>query len=468
MLVVGPNRLFLALHRAGAAVARRGRRRAGRAGRPRPRRRRPAASTAGSRRAGQGRPAHGRRSSPRPSATASVRCATTSSSASASATCGCARGESAAHRPGRPPPVPQPQRRPPLRRGRGLRRAGRQSAATASAPATVRERLRAHRGGARGARVDVAGAHAGRSCCTTCSARGAAAAWPARSWLDRRRVDALYRPRGRRRRRRSAGPTTTCRCSTRPARCSARAAQAPGPRRRGRRRRRDPHLRPHRRRRGPGPLADAAAHARPPLAQRLDDHRRRHRPVHRRVGPADWDEILAHLPDRRPPRAELTIGYRIPAQHGARGAGAAGGRAGPGAAASIREGGDPPAIIAGRAADGLGRRPSPTPSGELAGRRQRHRGRHRPTRWSSRSRGALTRPASTTARPPATASTTRSPSCRSAWSRASSSTPSSWSSRRASSTRRPQGLRALYVALTRATKRLAIVHAEPLPEVLVE
>ena len=29
---------------------------------------------------------------------------------------------------------------------------------------------------------------------------------------------------------------------------------------------------------------------------------------------ADWDEILAHLPDRRPPRrAELTIGYRIPA-----------------------------------------------------------------------------------------------------------------------------------------------------------
>jgi DNA helicase IV len=30
----------------------------------------------------------------------------------------------------------------------------------------------------------------------------------------------------------------------------------------------------------------------------------------------------------------------------------------------------------------------------------------------------------------------------------------------------PQGLRALYVALTRATKRLAIVHAEPLPGVL--
>ena len=31
-----------------------------------------------------------------------------------------------------------------------------------------------------------------------------------------------------------------------------------------------------------------------------------------------------------------------------------------------------------------------------------------------------------------------------------------------------QGLRALYVALTRATRRLAIVHADPLPEALVD
>jgi DNA helicase IV len=31
-----------------------------------------------------------------------------------------------------------------------------------------------------------------------------------------------------------------------------------------------------------------------------------------------------------------------------------------------------------------------------------------------------------------------------------------------------QGLRALYVALTRSTKRLAIVHAQPLPEALVD
>jgi DNA helicase IV len=30
-----------------------------------------------------------------------------------------------------------------------------------------------------------------------------------------------------------------------------------------------------------------------------------------------------------------------------------------------------------------------------------------------------------------------------------------------------QGMRSLYVALTRATKRLAVVHDEPLPDVLV-
>jgi DNA helicase IV len=32
----------------------------------------------------------------------------------------------------------------------------------------------------------------------------------------------------------------------------------------------------------------------------------------------------------------------------------------------------------------------------------------------------------------------------------------------------PQGLRALYVALTRATQRLAVVHAEPLPDALAD
>ena len=48
--------------------------------------------------------------------------------------------------------------------------------------------------------------------------------------------------------------------------------------------RRDPHLRPHRHRRGPGPHPDAAADGRPALAQRVHDRRRRHRPGHRRAG----------------------------------------------------------------------------------------------------------------------------------------------------------------------------------------
>jgi hypothetical protein len=43
-------------------------------------------------------------------------------------------------------------------------------------------------------------------------------------------------------------------------------------------------LRPHRGRRGPGPVAHAAADAEPPFAQRLDDRRGRHRPGHRAVG----------------------------------------------------------------------------------------------------------------------------------------------------------------------------------------
>ena len=48
--------------------------------------------------------------------------------------------------------------------------------------------------------------------------------------------------------------------------------------------RRHPVLRPHRGGRGPGPLADAAAHAGPPLAVGIDDRRGRHRPGDRALG----------------------------------------------------------------------------------------------------------------------------------------------------------------------------------------
>ena len=106
-----------------------------------------------------------------------------------------------------------------------------------------------------------------------CCARPGAASSPRRTSTPctapvgggrRRRVDRRRRAAARR----GAGPP----------RADA-AGQAAGRGRRG------PHLRPHRGRRGPGPLADAAAHADPPLAQRLDDRRRRHRPVDRAPGP---------------------------------------------------------------------------------------------------------------------------------------------------------------------------------------
>ena len=48
--------------------------------------------------------------------------------------------------------------------------------------------------------------------------------------------------------------------------------------------RRGPRLRPHRRRRGAGPLAAAAAHAGPAVALGLDDRGGRHRPGHRALG----------------------------------------------------------------------------------------------------------------------------------------------------------------------------------------
>ena len=103
----------------------------------------------------------------------------------------------------------------------------------------------------------------------------------------------------------------------------ARALLGPKPRRAASgpaRRRRRPHLRPHRGRRGAGPVADAAAHAHPPLAQRLDDRRRRHRPVHRRVGPRRLGRgaRAAARPAAAPAARELTIGYRLPGpEHGA-------------------------------------------------------------------------------------------------------------------------------------------------------
>ena len=155
----------------------------------------------------------------------------------------------------------------------------------------------------------------------------------------------------------------------------AAARRGPGPARppappqeRGRpsRRRRAPHLRPHRRRRGPGPLADAAAHAVAALAQRQHDHRRRHRPGHGGVGPRQLGRgprPSPGAPSRPPGRAH----DRLPHPRSQHGAWPPGCCARPRPTCepprSIREDGTPPRPAPGR----LARRPG-------GDRGRRHRG----------------------------------------------------------------------------------------------
>ena len=364
-------------------------------------------------RPGQGRPAHGQGAAPgraRPRAAAAPRPG------------GGLRPDPPAHDGGRerahrgrgPAPLPPPQRRPPLRRGRAVRRAGPQQPRGAVASGTVRDRLR----GTPEVREalewmwpvltpaqllhDLYGSrallrNAGRGLLVR---RRVRPRWSGPRSDDgrRRRVDQRRRPPARR------GPG--------PARPQAAGPPAGG----DGGRRRGPHLRPHRGRRGPGPVAHAAAHARTALAQRLDDRRRRHRPVDRRVGPRQ----LAgdpRPPARPPPAPPGRAHRRLPAagaQHGAGVAGAARGRSRSQPPRSIREDGDPPRIL--RAdADELGapwwwppRSTSSTRSAPATWRSS-----CRP-RWSTVVSDAFTAGrASSSAGPPATASTPRSPSCRS-------------------------------------------------------
>ena len=186
---------------------------------------------------------------------------------------------------------------------------------------------------------------------------------------------------------------------------------------------------------------------------------------------ANWQEILDHLPDRRPARrAELTVGYRLPAPNMALAVAGAGAWPTP---TSRRPGRS--ARTASRPAS-CGPTPTSWPTVVVAGGRRRarggghrQRGRHRARpRWSTRSAtpsrwpvvefGRATRhglDAQITVVPVGLvkgleldASVVVEPA--------------------AIVDEEAQGLRALYVALTRATKRLAIVHAADLPEALQE
>ena len=112
------------------------------------------------------------------------------------------------------------------------------------------------------------------------------------------------------------GPTTSTTSAGRhpmspfsmtPVRCSARC-------RRGtpdRRRRRDPHVRPHRRRRSPGPVADAVENDRPPIAERLAHRRRRPRSGHRTVGAVEL-ERRHRLPSGSPTESSDRAVGRLP------------------------------------------------------------------------------------------------------------------------------------------------------------
>ncbi len=292
-----------ALHRAGAAVARRGRRRAGRAHRPRARRALRRRRHAASRRRVKGDARMADvidKAVPRPRAPAP-------------------RRPRRAVRPELPAAAVGGQRRIVQAARRRFRRhnAGRRfvegevwAALAASsrdagrAPDAVRDRVRCTGRGARRARADVAGAHAGPAAARPVRLEGAAAPGrPADVLADDEFDVALPAPLATTSTT-CAGPTTTSACSTRPASCSARPPVGATAGRRGRRR--DPHLRPHRHRRGAGPHADAAAHGRPPLAQRLDDGRRRHRPGHRAARPASWDDVAA--PPARSARAPGSSG----------------------------------------------------------------------------------------------------------------------------------------------------------------
>jgi DNA helicase IV len=184
---------------------------------------------------------------------------------------------------------------------------------------------------------------------------------------------------------------------------------------------------------------------------------------------ASWDEVLAHLPKKKPARrAELTLGYRLPAPNMALAARvlrvAAPDLTPP---RSIREDGPPPTIVhvdEGRLADAVVAATldelaavdpgqvavvcpdslvqpvvdALTAAGVDHGRATRHGLDQQVTVVPVHLVKGLELDASVVVEPAAIVD------------------------------EEAQGLRALYVALTRATKRLALVHARPLPEVLQE
>ncbi len=220
VLVVGPNRLFLGYIERVLPVARRGRRRAGGAGRPGRRTWRCGAddAPATARIKGDARMskvlAKAIRDRERPLREDLRRAVRRPDPGRA----GPADG---GDRRGRPPALPAPQRRAPLRRVRAVRGAGRRQPGTDHPGGGPRAGPRPARG-ARGARADVAGAHARPAAARPVRVAGAARPGgqaPARRRRARGAAPAPGRPTSAT----VGGPTTTSPCSTRPGRCSARS-----------------------------------------------------------------------------------------------------------------------------------------------------------------------------------------------------------------------------------------------------
>ena len=214
------------------------------------------------------------------------------------------------------------------------------------------------------------------------------------------------------------------------------------------------------------------AHDHPPLAQRLDDRGRRHRPVHRRLGPRRLGrDPRRSCPTAGPPRREqLTVGYRIPGPNMDLAARVLA-RSAPDLLPprSVRQDGRPPRFAPGRRARATWARPSRRPCG-------------------TRSPRSATATSPSSARPRAsTSARRRSPPLGIDHGVAIEQglnhqvtvvpvgivkgleldatvvvDPAGILAEEA------QGMRALYVALTRATKLLTVVHQGDLPDVLAE
>ena len=216
-----------------------------------------------------------------------------------------------AHRQGRPAPLPAPQRRAALRRGRGVRRAGGLVARRAG------DRQRGAPGPPRSCpRSAPRSSGCGRcsrrpSCSTTCSARRPCCASPAPAQLTEAEIDALHRPRAER--------VDDVRWTPADVALLDDAREVLGPRA------------------GKGGKVDDADEIRTyghivvdevqdltPMQLKMAARRSLNGSLTvvgdlaqatGALAPDSWDDVLAHLPERKPARVVgLSVGYRIPAQ----------------------------------------------------------------------------------------------------------------------------------------------------------